>query len=164
MKLLSVLALLVASSTNAIATSVDEFYGTWTGVKVFRGSDSTYSACPIIELGSSDIKCTCDGVELASYNEKIAWGNRPSHAFIADTQEAAFDFARRPCRDACDDFNVLRKIDNNYIIMYYSARPGEAPDAVLLAKSVPSLTELDSVVNNLNGFENKFKITPCDLK
>lgn len=171
MKLLCVLGLLVVITNDVIATSEAEFYGTWTLVEAFRNvnitivDDDDYH-CAKFKFDPGETMCTCNGVDLVTLN--LSHIGRVTTrmtipAFIADTQEEAFEFARRPCKTVCGgEFKVFRKLDDNYFILYFSTRSNKVPDAMLLAKSVPSMTDLDVVLNNLNELKDKVKVHFCN--
>lgn len=170
MKLLCVFVLLFVISSNVTATFETEFYGTWTMVKAFRDANVTISddddfQCTKFKFGPSESKCTCNGVDLVTF--VISQVGRAKTrinipGFIADTHDEAFDFAGRSCKIACGgEFKVFRKFNDNYFVMYFSTRSNLVPDAALLAKSVPSLNDLDAFVNNLNELKDKVKVTLC---
>lgn len=150
----------------AVATSVEDFYGTWTMVKAFIDApfkDGDKIICPEFKFSPSGTTCTCDGDELISYGVQLNGVQaNPQYVFIKDTQEEALNFTRKPCRAECPgNFKVFRKLDNNYFIAYFSANYNEVPDLGLFAKSLPSLEELDTIVSTIEGFEDKIKSTLC---
>lgn len=170
MKLLCALVSFVVISCNVSATNVAEFYGTWTIVEAFRDQNVTVSddddyQCSKFKFGPAETICTCNGIELVTFNipQVGRIQTRISlSGFIAHTHEEAFDFARRPCKDACGgEFKVFRKLNSNYFIMYFSTSSNLVPEAVLFAKSVPSLIELDAFVNNITELKDKVKVNLC---
>lgn len=170
MKLECVLVLFAVITSCVAATSEAEFYGTWTMVEAFRDINVTITddddyQCTILRFSPAETKCTCTDIELVRFNIPQVGRVRTRislSGFIADTHVEAFDFARRPCKLACGgEFKVFRKLNSNYFIMYFSTSSNLVPDAVLFAKSVPSLIELDAFVNNMTEFKDKVKVNLC---
>lgn len=170
MKLLCVLIVFIVVTNNVAATSEAEFYGTWSIVQFFGDPNDTVpddvaSLCVRNTISPSETKCTCNGVELATFNvlqigEIMSSANIT--ASIADTHEEAIILERSKCRTSCGlEFKVLRKLDDNYFIMYRTVPKDQTPDALLFAKSVPTLTELNAYVNNITDFKDKAKTSFC---
>lgn len=167
MRQLSILYFLVAISTCAFATSVKDFYGKWTIVKAFKEVAITdagiYRCTNFLFRPGTNNTCYCSGDALTSFSVDVGTITSVTiYGLIKDTHQEAINFAQKSCKDACGkEFIVLRKIDNNYIMTYFNADMNEVPDLALFAKSVPSFRELDTLVRNIKGFENKFNKTLC---
>lgn len=166
MKRVSVLILLVAFSTYAMATSMEDLYGTWTIVKSFSDDADIYGKevmCTKFNFNPSTNACTCNGDVLASYSVAVGTIDLLTlHGYIKDTHEEAINFARKPCNAACGGgYKVFRKLGNNYLIMYFSASSNKVPDLALFAKAVPSSIDLDTVIGQIKGFEDKVNATMC---
>lgn len=170
MKLQCVLTFFVAISSSVTATSEEEFYGTWTMVQFFGDpsetiSDEVSTQCVTNKISRGETKCTCDGVELVTFNVSQFDGvmiDINITGAIADSHKKAILLERSSCQDNCGlEFKVFRKLNNNYFVMYFSAKRNRTPDTALFAKSVPTLTVLDAFVNNIKDFDDKVKITFC---
>lgn len=170
MTVLCVVVLFVVISSDVIATSEAEFYGRWTVVQYFGDpneplSDDIISLCVSDEFIPGETKCTCNGVKVFNF-KALSNGDTISANItgaIANTHEEAIHLARR-CLYPVDcgiEFKVFRKLDDNYFISYFSAKNNETPNALLLAKSVPSLKALDTFVSSINDFNDKAKTTIC---
>lgn len=165
----------------ALASQIEDFYGKWELVSIYNGRENkTVCGHYIYEKDPSNTECKCDDevkLNLVQITGVLTEGNEKKTInavvplLIVDAADQIYRGANINCscgKQEYTDAMVARSVNPKYFVMADAHMgPGDSHGegtlmaAMVFAKELPTLAELDETLNNIVELKGKNIVSKC---